>query len=101
MKNKDKRNDSVNYNKQFFLVSKKDFQHQFKKNKHYIQKIMDNLPQNKNIKNNYNYDYRKHYNNGDNTKLSNIDNNVDYYYGFNSFNNKKNRKPRRNPFTLI
>ena len=87
--NKDKRNDSVNYNKQFFLVSKKDFQHQFKKNKHYIQKIMDNLPQNKNIKNNYNYDYRKHYNNGDNTKLSNIDNNVDYYYGFNSFNNKK------------
>ena len=87
--NKDKRNDSVNYNKQFFLVSKKDFQHQFKKNKHYIQKIMDNLPQNKNIKNNYNYDYRKHYNNGDNTKLSNIDNNVDYHYGFNSFNNKK------------
>lgn len=50
---------------------------------------MDNLPQNKNIKNNYNYDYRKHYNNGNHTKLSNIDNNVDYYYGFNSFNNKK------------
>jgi hypothetical protein len=87
--NKVKRNDSANYNKQFFLVSKKDFQHQFKKNKHYIQKIMDNLPQNKNIKNNYNYDYRKHYNNGNHTKLSNIDNNVDYYYGFNSFNNKK------------
>lgn len=86
---KDKRNDSANYNKQFFLVSKKDFQHQFKKNKNYIQKIMDNLPQNKNIKNKYNYDYRKHYNNENHTKLSNIDNNVDYYYGFNSFNNKK------------
>lgn len=28
---KDKRNDSVNYNKQFFFVSNKDFQHQFKK----------------------------------------------------------------------
>ena len=86
---KEKRNDSVNYNKHFFLESKKDFQHQFNKNKHYIQKIMDSLPQNKNNKNNYNYDYRKHYNNSNYAKLNNIDNNVDYYYGFNSFNNKK------------
>lgn len=76
----DKRNDSANYN---------DFQYQFNKNKHYIQNIMDNLPQNKNIKNNYNYDHRKHYNNSNYSKLSNIDNNVDYYYGFSRINNKK------------
>lgn len=78
--NKDILNFSNN-NKQKFSVTKKDLK-QFHINEHYIQKIMDNLPQNnnKNIRNNFNYDHRKHYNeNNYHSKLNNKDNNVDYY----------------------
>jgi hypothetical protein len=61
---------------------------------------MNNLPQNnnKNIRNNFNYDHRKHYNEINyHSKLNNKDNNVDYYnnnklsynnyFNNNSFNN--------------
>ena len=75
-----------NNNKQKFSVTKKDLK-QFNKNEHYIQKIMDNLPQskNKNLRNNFNYDRRKHLIQGNNYSiLNNKDNNVDYY----NYNNK-------------
>ena len=87
IKNKqNEKNDILNFsnnNKQKFSVTKKDLR-QFNKNEHYIQKIMDNLPQNnnKNLRNNFNYDHRKHYNHENNyysRRLNNIDNNVDYY----------------------
>ena len=86
--NKDILNFSNN-NKKKFSVTKKDLK-QFNKNEHYIQKIIDNLPQSKNkkIKNNFNYDYRKHVNENNlfYSKLNNKDNNVDYFY--NNYNNK-------------
>ena len=96
--NKDILNFSNN-NKQKFSVTNKDLK-QFHINEHYIQKIMNNLPQNnnKNIRNNFNYDHRKHYNEINyHSKLNNKDNNVDYYnnnklsynnyFNNNSFNN--------------
>ncbi len=89
--NKDILNFSNN-NKKKFSVTKKDLK-QFNKNEHFIQKIMDNLPQSKNktIKNNFNYDHRKHANENSNyfhSKLNNKDNNIDYYnYKQISYNN--------------
>ena len=76
-------NDILNFsnnNKKKFSVTKKDLR-QFNKNEHYIQKIMDNLPQNKNIRSNFNYDHRKHHNNENiyYSKINNKDNNIDYY----------------------
>ena len=78
-----------NNNKQKFSVTKKDLR-QFNRNEHYIQKIMDNLPQskNKNMRNNFNYDRRKHNLLGtNNQKLNNKDNNIDYYNNNNLYNN--------------
>ena len=78
-----------NNNKQKFSVTKKDLK-QFNKNEHYIQKIMENLPQskNKNMRNNFNYDRRKHnFQGNNNAKLNNKDNNVDYYNNKNLYNN--------------
>ena len=76
-----------NNNKKKFSVTKKDLKH-FYKNEHYIQKIMENLPQSKNKKikniNNFNQDHRKY-----KSRLNNKDNNVDYYnnnrVGYNNY----------------
>ena len=97
-----------NNNKKKFSVTKKDLR-QFNKNEYYIQKIMENLPKtkNKNIRNNFNYDYRKQNNKNNNyySKLNNKDNNIDYYYNnknsynINSFNNNSiadNEEANRN-----
>ena len=78
-----------NNNKQKFSVTKKDLK-QFNKNENYIQKIMDNLPQNKNknIRSNFNYDSRKHLKeNNYYSKINNKDNNIDYYNNKNVLKN--------------
>ena len=98
--NKDTLNFSNN-NKKKFSVTKKDL-HQFKKNEYYIQKIMENLPlnKNKNIRNNFNIDHRIHYKNENiyHSKLNNKDNNVDYYIynNKNLYNNYLNKELSNN-----
>ena len=96
--NKDILNFSNN-NKKKFSVTKKDL-HQFNRNEYYIQKIMENLPKNKNknLSNNFNNDYRKQNNKNNNyySKLNNKDNNVDYYYNNKNLYNNYFKKELKN-----
>ena len=80
-------NNINNNNKRFYSMNKRDIKNQFKKNHHYIQKMIDKLPMNKPKVNNFNYDYRKNKPNNYYNSLSNIDNNVEY----NNYNNLYNR----------
>ena len=70
-------------NKRFYSMNKRDIKNQFRKNHHFIQKMIDQLPQNKPKVNNFNYDYRKNIKNNYYINLGNKDNNEEY----NNYNN--------------
>ena len=92
--NKDNTNNiDMNFNTQFNSTTRKGFQHQFNRNHNYIKKIMERLPKssNKNMNTNYNYEHKINHNQDSYKKLSNIDNNMDYYIGFNSTNENKRK----------
>ena len=85
--NKDFLNFSNNpNNKRFYSMNKRDLK-EFKKNHHYIQKMIDKLPQKKPKVNNFNYDFRKNIKNNYYISLDNKDNNDEY----NNYNNMYNR----------
>ena len=66
-------------NKRFYSVNKRDLNNEFRKNHHYIQKVMDNIqPNNQKINNkvsNFNHDYKKTIKNNFYMSLDNKDNN--------------------------
>ena len=67
-------------NKRFYSVNKRDLNNEFRKNHHYIQKVMDNIQPNNNKKinnklNNFNHDYKKSIKNNFYISLANKDNN--------------------------